>query len=71
MNAHGMPVRMLVTSGPVADCKQACTPIERLDEEYLLADKSYDSDAVVKKVEETGATADIPITQKSKRTTRL
>ena len=51
---------MFVTSGSVADCKQACSLVEGFDADYLLADKGYDSDAFIKKVEETGATAVIP-----------
>lgn len=48
-----MPVRMAVTSGTVADCTKASTLIEGIDAEYLLADKGYDSDALVKKPERT------------------
>ena len=55
-----MPVRMFITSGTVADCKQAGALIDGFDSDYVIADKGYDSDAVVKKVEETGATAVIP-----------
>ncbi len=55
-----MPVRMAVTSGTVADCTKACSLIEGIDAEYLLADKGYDSDAFVEKVEENGSTAVIP-----------
>ncbi len=55
-----MPVRMAVTSGTVADCAKACSLIEGIDAEYLLADKGYDSDAFVETVEENGSTAVIP-----------
>ena len=51
---------MAITSGTVADCKQACTLIEGIDAEYLLADRGYDSDAIVEMVEGAGATAVIP-----------
>ena len=51
---------MFVTSGAVADCKKACALIEGFDAEYVLADKGYDSDTVVEKVEDTGAIAVIP-----------
>ncbi len=60
VDAHGMPLRMLVTSGTVADCSQAATLIEGLDAQYLLADKGYDSDALVTKVETSGMKAVIP-----------
>ena len=47
VDAHGMPVRVFVTSGPTADCTQACRLIEGLEAEYLLADRGYDSDQIV------------------------
>ena len=51
---------MAITSGTVADCREACNLIEGIDAEYLLADKGYDSDALVEKVEKNGMTAVIP-----------
>ncbi len=60
VDAHGMPVRMAVTSGTVADCTKACSLIEGIGAKYLLADKGYDSEAFVEKVEENGSTAVIP-----------
>ena len=48
---------MVITSGTVADCKQACSLIDGINAEYLLADRGYDSDVIVKKVEESGAKA--------------
>ena len=60
---------MAITSGTVADCEQACTLIEGINAEYLLADKGYDSDAIVEKVEESGTTAVIP-PRKNRKTQR-
>ena len=51
---------MLITSGTVADCSQAATLIEGLDAHYLLADKGYDSDAIVARAEAGGMNAVIP-----------
>ena len=51
---------MAITSGTVADCKQACHLIEGIDAEYLLADRAYDSDAIVEKAENAGMTPVIP-----------
>ena len=42
-----MPVRVLVTAGPVADCTQAGKLIEGFAAEHLIADKGYDSDKIV------------------------
>ena len=39
VDAHGMPVRMEVTAGTVADCAQAEALIDGIDAEYLLADR--------------------------------
>ena len=38
VDAHGMPVRIFITAGPVANCSQACRLIEEIDAEYLLAE---------------------------------
>ena len=45
--AHGMPVRMAVTAGTVADCTQAEALIEGIEAEYLLADLGYDTNRVL------------------------
>ena len=42
-----MPVRILITAGTVADCKQAVALIDGLTAEHLLADRGYDSDAII------------------------
>lgn len=60
VDAHGMPVRMFITDGTTADCSQAVPLIEGLDASALLADKGYDSDAIVRYVEEVGMEAVIP-----------
>ena len=60
VDAHGMPVRILITEGTRADCSQAEHLIEGIDAEYLLADKGYDSDKIIEKVKEGGMTAVIP-----------
>ena len=60
VDAHGMPVRMLITSGTIADCTQASKLVEGIDANYLLADKGYDSDDFVSNLEEQGITPVIP-----------
>lgn len=42
-----MPVRARVTAGTVADSSQALPLIDGIAAEHLLADKGYDSDAIV------------------------
>jgi transposase len=47
VDAHGMPVRIMITDSTTADCTQAHARIEELNAENLLADRGYDSDAVL------------------------
>ena len=42
-----MPVRVVITQGTTADCTQASRLIEGITAGYLLADRGYDSDAIV------------------------
>ncbi|MGR9087317.1 MAG: IS5 family transposase [Gammaproteobacteria bacterium] len=60
VDAHGMPVRILITAGTTADCSQASALIEGLDAQYLLADKGYDSDVFVTQAEANRMAAVIP-----------
>lgn len=46
-----MPVRMLVTGGTTADCTQAVELIEGIDADYLLADRAYDTNNILKHCE--------------------
>ncbi len=55
-----MPVRVIVTGGTVADCTMALPLIADFDSEYVLADKGYDSQAIVDSVTSGGAEAVIP-----------
>ncbi len=48
---------MLITDGTTADCTQAVPLIEGIDAAALLADKDYDSDAIVEYAEEAGMEA--------------
>ncbi|MCP5132122.1 MAG: IS5 family transposase [Gammaproteobacteria bacterium] len=47
VDAHGLPVRVLITQGTTADCTQAGRLIEGLSADYLLADRGYDSNALI------------------------
>ncbi|WP_370687952.1 IS5 family transposase [uncultured Oscillibacter sp.] len=49
VDAHGMPVRFFITSGTTADCTVAAQLIEGFQAEYLLADRGYDTDAIILK----------------------
>jgi len=55
-----MPIRVLVTAGTTADCTQAGKLIEGLTAENLLADKGYDTDAIIGQAAGQGMKAQIP-----------
>ena len=60
VDAHGLPLRAVITEGTRADCAQAEQLMDGFQMDYLLADKGYDSDAIVAKAQEQGAQAVIP-----------
>ena len=47
VDANGMPVRVLVAAGTRADCKEAIALIDGICAEYLLADRGYDTNAIM------------------------
>jgi transposase len=47
VDAHGMPVRVVVTAGTTADCTQAVGLIEGIAAQFLLADRGYDSNEII------------------------
>lgn len=49
-----MPVRIFITQDTTADCTQADRLIEGIDADYLLADRGYDSNAIVEQVRKQG-----------------
>ena len=68
-DAHGMPVRALVTRGATADCARAIAPTDGFAAERLLADKGYDTDEILAQVERRGMEAVIP-SRKNRREQR-
>jgi transposase len=60
VDALGNPVRVLATAGPVADITQAETLLAELKVAPVIADKGYDSSALVQTIEDQGAQAVIP-----------
>jgi transposase len=46
-DALGLPLRLILTQGQVADCTQAAKLLEGIDTQNVLGDKGYDSDAIV------------------------
>jgi transposase len=50
VDAFGLPVRVLITPGTAADCGQALPLIEGITDEHLLADRGYDTNAILEQV---------------------
>ena len=55
-----MPVRIAVTEGTRADCKEACALIDGITAEALLAYKAYDVDYIIEKAVSQGMEIVIP-----------
>lgn len=60
VDALGNPVRWLVTGGEVADITQAEPLLDGLQADAVLADKGYDADALIDRIQASGAIAVIP-----------
>lgn len=60
VDALGNPLRFRLTGGQRHDCTQAEALIEGREQAIMLADKGYDSDALIEKIERAGGTAVIP-----------
>ena len=55
-----MPVRVVVTEGTRADCKEACALIDGVSAGVLLADRGYDTESILRKAGESGCQVVIP-----------
>ncbi|WP_425306196.1 IS5 family transposase [Candidatus Protochlamydia amoebophila] len=60
VDAHGLPIRVMITEGTIADCTQARNLIVGLTAEWLMTDKGYDSDAIVEQAISQGMQVVIP-----------
>ena len=60
VDALGNPLRWRLTGGEVADITQASTLIEGLSAGAVIGDKGYDANALVARINATGAQAVIP-----------
>jgi transposase len=56
----GNPLNFIITGGEKADCTMAIELIENLEFESLIADKGYDTNAIVEAVESKLSTVIIP-----------
>jgi transposase len=69
VNGLGLPTKFLLTPGQTADVTQGEALVAGTAAAVVIADKGYDSAAVVRAVEATGAEAVIP-TQKNRKVQR-
>ena len=60
VEACRLPVRVVVTSGTAADCTQALALIEGFAAKYLLADRGYDTNKILKAASRAGMKVVIP-----------
>ncbi len=60
MDALGNPVALSLTPGQTHDIAQAVPLLDQVEPDALLADKGYDSDALVATLDERGITPVIP-----------
>ena len=56
----GLPVKLHLTPGQQADVSHAAVLLEGYKPKAVIADKGYDSDALVQRIEARGAEAVIP-----------
>ena len=62
-----MPVRIVVTQGTTHDSTQASFLIQDISAEHLLADKAYDSDAIILQAESQDINPVIPLRSNRKK----
>ena len=56
-----MPLRVVITEGTVADCAQSASLTKGFWVEALLADKAYDTDAIIADTQRRGIDPVIPL----------
>ena len=59
VDAHGLPVRMIITGGTTADCSQAQALIDGLSADCLMADKAYDTNVLLRSFVEDHTNDDV------------
>lgn len=59
-DAKGQPLRFSLTGGQAGDAPQALPLLKGIKADYVLADKGYDSDSILRFIHNQGAIAVIP-----------
>jgi transposase len=65
-DALGNPLRFVITGGQQNDCTQFSALIDGIKSDFVLADKGYDTDEIIRIVTESGAIAVIPLKKNRK-----
>jgi transposase len=60
VDALGNPLRLILSAGQIADIDFATDLIANIRTDAVIADKGYDADALVQRIQATGAQAVIP-----------
>ena len=60
VDKNGLPIRAIITAGTTADCSQAEYLIQGIQAQYLLADRGYDSNAILQKATQADMLPVIP-----------
>lgn len=61
-DGSGCPLRFILTGGQVNDCTQALALLDGMTGKAVLADKAYDSRAILERIQKMQAVAVIPPT---------
>ena len=59
-DAHGLPLKFILTGGQAADCTQAIPLLENIGAAAVLADKAYDTNEIREWLKQCGIKAVIP-----------
>ena len=67
VDAHGLPVKMIITCGNTADCKIAKPLIGDLRADFLFADKAYDTNDIIDLAVQSNMETVIPSSRRRKQ----
>lgn len=67
VDAHGMPVRIIITAGSCSDIGQAFPLIQGIDAQFVLADKAHSAHRFREQLKENDVQAVIPPIQRGNR----
>ena len=67
MDAHGIPVRIIITAGSCSDIGQAFPLIQGIDARFVLADKAHSAHRFREQLKENDVQAVIPPIQRGNR----